>query len=199
MRLYTPATAAYLASRRAFMGHVLLWISARNRKTGIREQIGFWTGADHDQFVIDGQTRLYYAAGSMLKMEPIRRQSGLKVRTHRVTLSQIAPEVQVLIREYDARHAPVEVHRALFDPMSEALIDTPHLLLSGFVDKATVSNAGKGASAEVAIEIASEARALTKPLSRSRSDATMRVRAKDDAFRLYAGQTETVEVKWGRS
>lgn len=198
MRTYNPATAACFASRAAFIGHVLVWISARDRASGAVETIGFWTGADHQQFTIDGQVRLYYAAGAMLKMDPIRRQTGLKVRTQRITFSQIAPEMEMLIRGYDPRHAPVEVHRALFHPETEALIDEPHVLIRGFIDRAPLTTPAKGEAGQVTLEIASEARALTKPLSRSRSDATLRGRNGDDAFRQYASLTETAETPWGR-
>lgn len=198
MREFSPATAAYLAARRAFRGHVLVWISARNRTTGGVEQIGFWTGADHQEFLIDGQARLYYAAGSMLKMDPIRLQNGIKVRSHRVTFSQIAPELEMLIRGYDPRHAPVEIHRALFDPLSDNLIDEPHLLIRGFVDKASLTTPPKGGAGSVTVEIASEARALTRALSRYRSDSTLKARAATDRFRQYASQTEAAETPWGR-
>lgn len=198
MRVFSPATAAYLASRKPFMGHVLVWVTARHRTSGAVESIGFWTGADHQEFTIRGQTRLYYGAGSLLGIDPIRRQTGLKVRTQRITLSQIAPETEMLIRGYDPRHAPVELHRALFDPLTEELIDEPHELMSGFVDKAKVTTPAKGGAGNVAIEIASEARALTKPLSRYRSDATLRARSADDAFRQYATLAASVDVPWGR-
>ncbi|MGN7870965.1 hypothetical protein [Paracoccus sp. 22332] len=198
MRTFSPATAAYLASRAGFIGHVLVWISARDRSSHAIETIGFWTGADHQEFTIDGQVRLYYAAGSLLKVDPIRRQTGVKVRTHRITFSQVAPEVEMLIRGYDPRHAPVEVHRALFHPDTETLIDEPHVILRGFVDRAPLTTPAKGEAGQVALEIASEARALTRPLSRFRSDAGLRSRDDEDAFRQYSSLAGTVEVPWGR-
>ena len=197
MRSFSPTTAAYLAARSDFQGHILLWVSARNRASGAVEEIGFWTGVDHEEFLIEGQSRLYYAAGSMLSMDALRRQVGLKAVTQRVTLSQISPEVQQLIRGYDPRHCPVEVHRALFDPQSDRPVDAPHVILRGFIDKVTLTTPAKGERGSVTIEIASHARALTKPVSRYRSDATLRARAPTDAFRQYASITDAVEVKWG--
>lgn len=198
MRAFSPATAAYFAQRTAFVGHILLWVSARNRDTDAVERIGFWTGIDHREFTLEGQVRLYFAAGSFLKMDPIRRRTGLKVQTQRVTLSQIAPPVQMLIRGYEPRHAPAEVHRALFDPLSENLIDEPHLLLRGFVDKATISTPAKNETGNATLEIATEARSLTRALQRFRSDASLRQRAPTDAFRQYASQSETADTPWGR-
>lgn len=199
MRSYSPATAAYFAARRAFIGHNLVWITARNRSSGVTETIGFWTGADHCDFTIDGTSRTYYGAGALLSVDPIRRQTGIKSRTQRVTLNQVSPEVLQAFRGYDPRHAPVEIHRALFDPDTEELIDEPHVILRGFIDKAPLPTPEKGGTAAVQIEIATHARALTRILGRSRSDATLRARAPTDAFRQYAGLAETVETPWGKN
>lgn len=198
MRTFSSTTAAYLADRSAFNGDLLVWLSARNRVSGATENIGFWTGVDVRDFSIEGQTRTYYGAGSLLAMDPIRRQTGIKVRTQRITFSQVSPEVLQALRVFDPRHAPVEVHRALFDPLTEALIDEPHLILRGYIDKAPLPTPPKGESAAVSIEVATHARALTIPLSRFRSDATLRARATGDGFRKYASLADTVETKWGR-
>ncbi len=198
MRPYPTATAAYFASRSPFLGHVLVWLQAKNRDTGLTETIGFWTGADHAEFTILGQLRTYYAAGSMLKMDPLRRQSGLKVRNQRISFSQISPEVMIAIRGYEPRHAPVEVHRAMFDPLTEALIDEPHLILRGYIDKISLPTPPKGERGSASIEVATAGRALTKPVSRYRSNANLRARAPGDGFRKYATLADIAEVKWGR-
>lgn len=198
MRTFPAATAAYFASRSAFIGHVLIWLQAKNRASGAIETIGFWTGVDHAEFNIRGETRTYYGAGGLLTMDPIRRQTGLKVRSQRISFSQIAPEVMIAVRGYDPRHAPVEVHRALYHPEREALIDEPHLILRGYLDKLRLTTPEKGGSGTVAFEVATAGRALTKPVSRFRSDATLRARAPTDAFRKYATLSDAVEVKWGR-
>ena len=198
MRTYSTATAAYFASRSAFTGHVLVWLQARNRSDGTDETIGFWTGADHQDFVIRGQTRTYYGAGALLAMDPLRRQTGLKVRSQRISFSQVAPEVMMAVRGYDPRHCPVEVHRALFDPLTEQLIDEPHMILRGYLDKLKLPTPEKGKSGSITFEVATAGRALTKPVSRYRSDASLRARAPQDGFRKYASLADTVEVKWGR-
>lgn len=199
MRSYSPATAAYFAARGPVLAHVLIWIAARNRSTGAVETIGFWTGADHRDFVIAGATRTYYGAGAALSVDPIRLQTGLQVRTQRVQLSQVAVEAQLAVRGYDPRHGPVEIHRAIFDPLSEALVDEPHLVLRGNIDKVQIKTPAKGEAGSIEIEIATAARRLTKPLTRKRSDASLRVRAGTDAFRQYAALADKVETPWGRN
>ena len=198
MRTYSTATAAYFASPAAFIGHVLVWLQAKSRSSGAVETIGFWTGPDHAEFTIRGQLRTYYGAGSFLKMDPLRRQAGLKVRTQRIQFSQISPEVMIAIRGYEPRHAPVEVHRALYDPETEALIDEPHMILRGYVDKISLPTPPKGERGSASIEVATAGRALTKPVSRYRSDASLRARASGDGFRKYASLSDIAETKWGR-
>lgn len=198
MRYYTPTTTAYFAARADFVGHNLYWFTAINRANGAVETIGFWSGADHATFTIDGQARIYYGAGNFVSMDPMRRQTGVKARSQRVQFAQVSPEFLTLIRTYDPRHAAVEIHRALFDPLSEQLADEPHLIQRGFVDKAAFPTPAKGGSASVSIEIATHARALTKKVSRYRSDASLRARSPSDAFRQYASITEAVETVWGR-
>ncbi|MDN5786401.1 hypothetical protein [Pseudorhodobacter sp.] len=199
MRAYSPTTAAYFAARASFHAHNLIWFKAKNRTTGADETIGFWTGDDHAVFTIGGETRTYFGAGTMAKFDPLRRQVGVKARTQRVSFSQVVPEFLQLIRTYDERHAPVEIHRALFDPLSELLIDEPHLIQRGFVDKAKFPTPPKGGMASASIEIATHARALTKTLSRYRSDATLRARSSGDAIRQYASISEAVDTPWGRA
>ncbi|WP_347268185.1 hypothetical protein [Paracoccus sp. (in: a-proteobacteria)] len=197
MRSFSPATASYFASRAGFIGHILVWFQARNRTSGAVETIGFWTGADHADFSIGAETRTYYAAGAMLGMDPIQRETGLKVRSQRISFSQVSAEVIQLVRTYDPRHAPVEVRRALFDPASEALVDTPHVILRGYVDSLKLPTPAKGESANITVEIATAGRALTRPLARYRSKATLLARAPADGFRRYASVADVGEVKWG--
>ncbi len=199
MRIYSPATAAHFASRGAFYGQILVWVAPRNRTTGAIEGVGFWSGDDHREFTIEGETRSYYGAGAFLGMDPIRRQLGIKTRTQRLRFSHISPAGMALIRAYDPRHAPIEIHRALFEPLTGNLIDAPHVILRGFIDKASSRRAPKGeGGGEITIEVATHARALTRSLSRYRSDATMRARAPGDGIRKYASIAEAVETPWGR-
>lgn len=197
MRTYSPATAALFASRAPFVGHLLVWFRARNRDTDAVETIGFWTGADHADFVIGSETRTYYGAGAMISMDPIQRETGLKVRTQRITFSQVSAELMQLLRGYDSAHAPVEVRRAMFDPDTDMLVDTPHIIIKGYVNTAKLPTPAKGETASIPIEVATAARALTKPLSRFRSNATLLARTPGDPFRRYATMTDAVEVKWG--
>lgn len=199
MRAYSPTTAAAFASRAPKKPHALVWIKARDMATLAVETIGLWSGADVRAFVIAGQSRTYYGAGSLLSIDPIRMSVGLQVRQQRMLISGLTPEAQQAIRGYDPRHAPIEIHRALFDPDSGNLLDEPHRVFAGFIDKISVPTPQKGGSKSVEVTMSSAARSLTASVSRKRSDASMRARAPNDAFRQYATQAENVETKWMRS
>lgn len=197
MRVYPTATAAYLAAREVRRADVLIWISARNRSTGAIEAMGFWTGADHQNFDVEGQTRTYLGAGNLLGIDPLKWRTGLTVRTQRVRLSQVSAEAQQAIRGYDTRHAPIEMHRVFWNADGN-MIDPPHLLMRGFVDKLTLTTPKKGEAGDASVEIASMGRKLTRPLNRYRSNAALVARAPTDTFRKYASITDKVEVPWGR-
>jgi hypothetical protein len=198
MRSLSPATQAWLQARQPMHAHALVWILARNRGTGQTESIGFWTGDDHAAFVIDGEARTYFGAGAVLNIDPIRRKAGLQVTTQRASLSGITPETQMALRGYDVRHARVEIHRALFDPDTRQLLDAPHRLFRGWIDRLKIKTPAKGEAGVAEVELASAARALTTPSSRKRSDASLRARASGDGFRKYASQADAVETPWGR-
>lgn len=198
MRAFSPATAAYTQNRGARHAHLLVWITALDRQTGDPHQLGVWTGADHREFVISGETRVYYGAGAMLKADPLTVRTGLSVRTQRLHFSQIAPELQQAVRGYDTRHQPIEMHRAFFDPLSELLVDEPHRVFSGFVDRLRINTPEEGGEGSIEMTVATVARALTKKLGRKRSHASLVTRTPGDTFRQYASLADKVEVKWGR-
>lgn len=103
------------------------------------------------------------------------------------------------VRGYDVRHAVVEIHRAVFNPLTLALVAPPHRLFKGYIDKLRFQTGAKGDTSTVDLDVASAARALATPLSRKRSDASLRARSPDDGFRRYASQADAVETLWGRA
>jgi hypothetical protein len=191
-------TGAYLAARDGIQARLLIWVRARNRATGAEEALGLWTGDDHQSFLIDGASRLYYGAGGVLGVEPITMQSGIVVRMHRITLAPTAPEVAVAIRGYDARLAPVEIHRAFFAPASGELIEAPHRVFKGWIDAISLPTPEVGGQGAVEVTLASSARALTRPLALKKSDESQRRRS-DDRLRRYTDISGSVDVYWGEA
>ncbi|MDE2250393.1 MAG: hypothetical protein KGL25_03190 [Gammaproteobacteria bacterium] len=197
MRTYTSGIQAVLDARVTLRQRILLWITAKDRTTGAAESVGFWNGFDNLDFTINGVTRTYYGAGNMLGVDAITMVSGLTVQSQKVKLSAIAPEVELAIRQYDARLAPVEMHKAYFDPLSEALIDAPVQIFTGWVDKLQIDRAAENGNFTGTLTLVSAARALTRMLGTTKSDADLRRRSSTDAFRKYASIASAVTFFWG--
>lgn len=196
MREYDAATLAALQTRDGVRIRILIWVTARNRTTGLPEAMGLWTGAQDRSFTIGAESRLYVGAGTVMEVPPIKIAAGLQVRMQRFTLSPLSAQVADLIRSYDARLAPIEIHRALFATGDGALIAPPHLVWRGFIDEAPVKQPEPGGTATCEISAASSARLLTRTLHLKQSDATQRLRS-DDRIRRYADVSGSVDVFWG--
>lgn len=192
----SPATSAYLSSRTGYHAAALLWVSARNRTTNALETLGLWTGAEDLAFVIDGETRGYVGAGAMLSIDPIIYSVGLEVRMQRMRLSSIDAAVEQLVRGYDARLAPIEMHVARFDLSNGALIDTPELKLRGTVDEMPIHTPEQGGDGYIDMAIATQSRSLTRTLTVRKSDESQKLRG-GDQFRKYADVSGKVTTYWG--
>ncbi|MBM1986610.1 hypothetical protein JQW89_05565 [Sulfitobacter pseudonitzschiae] len=175
----------------------LVWIEARSRSTGLIEAAGFWNGIDVRSFDIGGVTRAYSGAGTLLGISPIIGEVGLQVRMQQVTLSRLPSEVVQLIHGYDARLAPIEVHRVFFDPQKGVPIGDPVRVMKGWVDEMPVPSAAEGGTENVTVTVASASRALTKTLTVKKSDEAQRRINATDRGREYAAISGAVGVFWG--
>lgn len=196
MREYGSATLTALQARAGIVSRVLIWFSARNRATNAVETMGLWTGADHEYFTISAASRLYYGAGNVMDIPQLTYQSGLAVRIHRIGLSPLTPEVMQLIRGYDVKSAPVEIHRALYSTDTRLLIEEPHRVLTGFVDEVDLGTPAAGGTASCVLGIATSARVLTQDLAIKKSDETQRLRL-GDRMRRWGDVSGAVDVWWG--
>lgn len=193
----SSAEIAHLQARSGVRPRLLVWITARSWETGDPESAGFWSGDDTQDFVIGSETRTYHGAGTLLGMDDITIETGIKVRSVDVWLATAAPEVVDAARGYDLRLAPVEIHRVLTDPVSHQVIDAPHRIWKGWVDAAPlVTPAVDGDGGRLTITVVSGARALTRGLTGKWSDESMRRRGGDRLFR-YADISGKVPVYWG--
>ena len=197
MRLLDPAIRAQLAARGGLNALLLAHITARDRVSDAPAPIGFWTGEDHQNFVIGGETRTYYGAGTLLSMPPLQAEVGLRVRGHRIVFSPLAPEVQQAIRGYDPRLAPTELHVAYFDLGSHALIADPVRVFRGFIDAVRIVTPAIGGTAEVQVDLLSSAHALTRALALKKSHESLTARSPGDQFRSYTSVTGAVTCVWG--
>ncbi len=196
MRTFAPDLLLRLQARLGLRVRLLLWAVPKNRTTGAPEPVGIWTGSDTRAFTIDGSPRVYAGAGGILRLSPIVSAVGTDIRTQRVTLAGIFPEVMEIVRQHDPHRAPVEIHRAVYHPDTLQLLDTPHRLFKGWIDKLKDTRPEEGGMATVELSLVSTARALTQTLTAKISDASQQRRAGDRALR-HADVAGEVDVAWG--
>ncbi|WP_291732346.1 hypothetical protein [Leisingera sp. F5] len=196
MRIFDSGTSALLAARGGLAAVRLVWISARNRSSGQVETIGLCSAEDDLTVQIGAETRTYSGAGGLLQAEPITAGPGLSVRVHQLQLSAIAPEVEALVKGYDTRFAPVEIHRALLDPSTRLLAGEPHRVFRGMINAITFPRAEAGGTPSCSIEVVSETRVLTRTLGLKKSHESHKARG-GDKFRQYGNISGSVPVYWG--
>jgi len=177
---------AELEKRAGVVSRRLLWVTGRNRSTGAAESIGLWDGDDVQVFNIGGN-RTYFGP-AIISSEPIRGGAGLDVRYVSVEVGAILPEVEQMLRGYDPRLAAVEMHQALFNAATNVLVTAPRRVFSGALDELRIRTGNDGGPAVAELHLASAARALTKTLPLTRSDAAQRARSSGDLFRRWVSQ-----------
>lgn len=181
--------------------HQLVWITAKNRTTGLPETVGFWTGGEDRAFTIGGQARSYFGVGHIIQVPPILARAGSVIQSQEVKLSATSPEIEAALRGYDPRFAPIEIHTARFNPETMALLGIDRVF-KGEINKAPRRTPAKNQTgAEWTLTIVSRARSLTKTLNLKKSDASQRARLRTnnepDGWFKYADQAGQVERFWG--
>lgn len=194
---YSEAAQQQLEERRGTDAHVLLWFQARNRSTGAPETLGFWSGDDHREFLVDGEIRTYFGAGSVIDVPPIIAAPGFGVREYRVKLPPMLDEVKQLLQQYEPRHAEVHIHSAAFDIDTGNLMPPVNRRFKGYLNKAPEELGPKGKPSHTQLVLVSPARKLTQGLPLKRSNAELQRRNPNDLGREYSDVAGEWPVPWG--
>jgi hypothetical protein len=196
MRTISPALAAHLAARRGYCIRLLLWAAPKDPVSGLPEEIGIWSGSTNREFTIQGTPRLYLGGGGVLQVATIVSGVGLDIRNQRATLNGLFPEVIEIMDQYSAIQAPIEIHRAFFATDTLELLDEPHRLFKGTIEKAPKTRAEAGGTPAVELTMVSTARNLTMTLAARQSDANQQLRGGDRVLR-HADLSGEIPVVWG--
>lgn len=194
--MLNSAALDLLAAREGHVHRWLLWVQAKNRSTGVTEELGLWTGEDNRTFTVDAQSRTYYGAGGLIGISDLVYEAGTNVRMQTLTLGPLTPEVALLLRGYEPRLSPARLHLAIFDPDTMSVLDIDRKF-KGWIDAAPIRTGKLGSPTTCEITLASNARAGTKTLASKKSDQTHRLR-NDDRFRRYTDISGAVPVWWGQ-
>ena len=173
----------------------LVYFRAKNRTTGLVENLGLWNDLDTLNVTIDGETRNYIGSGAFLQIPSLVYESGFNVQTQSLSLSMLSAEVIQLLREYDVRLAEVDIYLALFNLETNALIGTARAF-KGWADELSISEDTDTITGE--ITLVSTARAGTKGLYTKQSDSSQKLRDATDRGREYADISGKTPVSWGK-
>lgn len=182
---------------------VAVWIEARNRDTGVTEEIGFWNGdEDMNLSVIRGRDGVVverpYHGGAPVNEGDIVRSSGLRVETLSIDVSQLADVVRLAVRTHDVARAPIEIHEILLSPETGRPLAPDLPIFVGIVDGAPIKTPAVGGKGSTTLSCVSELMAmLDRPNPEKSSYEAQRQRESDD-WNLYAGAVETWELTWGQ-
>lgn len=186
-----------LADRKA------VWIVARNRQTGMKEESGIWAGdEDVNLSVIEGEngttvTRPYMGGGNLLSISDIPRVSDLTIQTVTIDLSKIADMARKITREYDLHRAYIEIHDITLHPETGMPAAAEEPVFIGIVDAAPIKAPRIGGQGAAKIKVVSEVmRMLSRSNPEKSSYEAQKKRDGDELF-LYAGQIENWEIAWG--
>lgn len=178
--------------------HWALWVIARDMATGAPFPVGYWTVDDATTLTVEGQARVYHGAGAALSSEPLTYQLGAVVQTQRVSLGPLAAEARRVLRGYDTRQAPAELHLVMLDPLGA--VTSVERAFKGVFDQFDIPESAidehGNSTVTCDVELVSDARLLTRTLSLKQSDASQRLRNPNDRFRQYSDVAGEVKVNW---
>ncbi|WP_444461604.1 hypothetical protein [Rhodobacter capsulatus] len=182
-------------SKSSVQPYWFVWFKARNRITGQYQQDGLWTGIEPFSLMIDGVARTYSGAGGLLSIDGITYAAGTNIQSQSIRLTVLDPKVFTIIRTYEPKYAPVQIHLGLVDPQNETLVGTVKAF-DGFIDEIKETESLDGSYCEVSL--VSSMRNGSRPLYLKQSDHYQRLRNANDTGRLYASIAGQVTLYWGR-
>ena len=201
MQTYDPSFLASLtASRDSGIAPVyFLWVRAKNRTTGADETMGLWSGdediAQNVQTPEGGTTTRTYLGGCNLRVSDLVYVADLTDNPVTVSLSQIAPATQQLVRGYDVQMAYCEIHAT--SRVGGAFASIPQLQWVGAIDEGPIQTPAYGDEGGIALTVRSELMSqLTAVNPAKSSDSHQRRRQAGDAFSKYSGTIASRKIKW---
>jgi len=202
MRNLDPAElAAIIAGTVA--ARELVSIRVKHRITGAISIIGFWSdGGSFTCQVVNGFTGAVeersFNGGALRSVGDITLTSDISIRPVDVVLSAIDGSVETALRDYDARNAPIEIHRGFFDPTTMLLVAPAKARFIGFIDTAPIETAAEGDASTVTLSCVSHTRELTRKNPDVRSHESQILRRAGDDFYRDTGVVGDWSIPWGK-
>ncbi|WP_444452575.1 hypothetical protein ACTTAI_16365 [Rhodobacter capsulatus] len=174
-------------------------IIAKDRDTGAAQRVGLWSGDEDITLNVPmpgGLTESrVYIGGCNLDVSGIQYVADLTDNAVTVTMSQIAPAAQEIVRGLDVRMAYVEIHATTWT--GGALTSAPQLQWIGIVDTGPISTPAAGSEGGISLSVRSEIMVQLQAVNPAKSsDSHQRRRLSTDRFCEYGGVIGSRDVQW---
>jgi hypothetical protein len=116
----------------------------------------------------------------------------MEVQTISVSMSQLDPAVENIVRGYDMKQAKVEVYRGMFSRASRQLVAPAYNLFTGYVDNATITTPKENDVGSIELSCVSSSQEFTRFNPDTRSHDSQLLRGSTDAF----FKDSTVVAEW---
>lgn len=189
---------------RELVARDFLWLVARNRSTGASFSYGFWSDVgDVSAPMLNpntglSETRNFEGSGTLIQISDIPLVANLTVQTITVSVNQIDPAVENIVRGYDLKQARVEVYRGLFSPVSRQLVAPAINRFIGYVDQVEINTPKEGEEGGITLTCASHSHEFTRYNPSTRSHEDQKLRDPDDDFFVDASTVGSWEHFWGQ-
>lgn len=203
MRSISSENLAALSARKLVPAD-FFWIEVRDRSSGAKVQDGQWSGTGIiTAQVVDPRTggaatRTFYGTGTLTSISDIPLVHNITVQSVTVKMSQINERVEELVRQYDARQAPVQIFRGLFDPDTRQLVAPAMARFVGFVDKQEITTPAEGENGGITFTCKSHTQEMTRSNTDTRSHESQQLRLLGDAFFKDVAVVGEWEQSWGK-
>lgn len=175
------------------------WFEAKNRDTGATETMGLWSG-DEDitinvQTPEGGLASRTYLGGCNLMVDGVQYVMDLTDNALSIGMSQIADATQQLVRGYETRLAPCEVHATTLT--GGAFTSDPQLIWIGIVDELQIATPEVGGDGNIGFQVRSEIMSqLTATNPAKSSNVHQKRRLSSDRFCEYASLINSRMQQW---
>jgi hypothetical protein len=187
-----------LLQQRILMPRDFLWIKARALDTGAPFNYGFWSDVGDVQAQVLNpdtglpNTRNFEGSGSLIQISDIPLVANISVQNVAISMSQLDPGVENIIRGYDMKQAGIEIYRGLFNPESRQLVEPAFCRWIGFVDIVNIKTPKENDAGSIELTCASHTQEMLRSNPDTRSNESQKKRHPTDNF--Y--QDTTVVGEW---
>ena len=196
MSVWSGTAQTYLDNERSPRYDIALRIKPLRYENNNTVTLGYWSGLHDLTITIDGEARFYEGVGPALQPEAFREETGTTVSRHRTVVEGLGPMGRVFFRSLDVQQAAIELHHIMTS--AGGLVIGTRRMARGVVDRADLEIGANGVSAEVAVEMSSEAMAGTRVLQAMKSHAHYLERGGDTSME-YASLKDAEGDRWKRT